>query len=330
MSNKIQPRVGGNVDIGIAEEVLAAYRLIKKGTAQDGLVYADAGDTPIGVTLSAAAAIGDEVEYAEVGSDNWVALTASNVIAAGAEFKVANDGKIAAKVSTAEDSAGILHPRQAASANDGDLVIARLYDRPIRYPADGDSETLHALDVAAPVAGDDEKVLSYEHSTTEYVWVEALTVTNPASQAQGDVFYFDGTNFKRLGAGTKGQLLQTGGAAANPAWGDVLQCIRVEPQSDVGAGATVNYDILKVPTGFKLTPVELRLQCGTVADATFSLQANDTDIDTPEAAADDAAINTFTDTIDAGEVARLEVVTQAGTGDLDAPQFNLFYYMRPA
>jgi len=187
MANKIQPRIDGGVDIAIAEEVLAAYRLIKKGTAQDGLVYCDAGETPIGVTLTAAAAIDDEVEYSQPGAENWVLLTACNVIAAGAEFKAAADGKIAAKTSTAEDSLGVLHPRQVASGADGDLVVGRLYDRPIRYPAAVDAETLHALDVAAPVAGDDEKVLSYEHATTEYAWVEALTVTNPASQAQGDV-----------------------------------------------------------------------------------------------------------------------------------------------
>ncbi len=327
MSNAIQPRIDGRTDIAIAEEALAAARLIKKGTAQDGLVYADAGDTPIGVTLSAAAE-GEEVEYSELGAGNWVQLTAADVIGAGAEYKVANDGKIAAKVSAAEDSIGVLHPRQVATAAN-DLVIGRLYDRPIRYPAAVDAETLHALDVEAPEAGDDQAVLSYEHATPEYKWVEALTATAPASQAQGDIFYRNATVFARLAAGTKGQVLQTGGSAANPAWGDVLQCVRLEPQSDVGAGATVNYDIFKVPTGFKLTPVELRLQCGTVADATFSLQANDTDIDTPEAAADDAAIDTFTDTIDAGEVARLEIVTTAGTGDVDAPQFTLFYYMRP-
>jgi len=329
MADAIQPRVGSGVDIGIAEEVLAKGRLIKKGTAQQGLVYANAGDTPLGVTLNAAAAIGDEVQYAEAGAHNWVYLTASDVIAAGAEWKVANDGKIAAKVSAAEDSAGVLHPRQVATAAN-DLVIGRLFDRPIRFPAAADAVTLHALDVEEPAAGDDEWVLSYEHGTTEYVWVAALTLTAPASQAQGDLYYHNGTTFARLGAGTKGQVVQTGGAAANPAWGDVLQTVRLEPQSDVGAGATANYDIFKVPTGFKLTPVALQLQCGTVADATFSLQANDADICTPAAAADDASLTTFTDTIDAGEVVRLEIVAEAGTGDVDAPQFTLFYYMRVA
>jgi hypothetical protein len=44
----------------------------------------------------------------------------------------------------------------------------------------------------------------------------ALTV---AGQAQGDIIYHNGTNWARLGAGTAGQALVTGGAAANPAWG---------------------------------------------------------------------------------------------------------------
>lgn len=42
-----------------------------------------------------------------------------------------------------------------------------------------------------------------------------------SSQVQGDVLYFDGTNWVRLGAGTSGQFLKTNGAAANPAWATV-------------------------------------------------------------------------------------------------------------
>ncbi len=41
----------------------------------------------------------------------------------------------------------------------------------------------------------------------------------PASQAQGDILYFDGVNWVRLAAGTSGQLLKTNGASANPSWG---------------------------------------------------------------------------------------------------------------
>ncbi len=39
--------------------------------------------------------------------------------------------------------------------------------------------------------------------------------------AQGDIFYYDGSDFQRLGAGTSGQVLQTNGTGANPSWGTV-------------------------------------------------------------------------------------------------------------
>lgn len=48
------------------------------------------------------------------------------------------------------------------------------------------------------------------------------------SDAQGDIMYYNGTDWVRLGPGTSGQYLKTLGAAANPAWdspsgsGDVL------------------------------------------------------------------------------------------------------------
>jgi hypothetical protein len=38
---------------------------------------------------------------------------------------------------------------------------------------------------------------------------------------QGDLVYRDGSGLQRLGAGTAGQVLQTGGAGANPSWGSV-------------------------------------------------------------------------------------------------------------
>jgi len=39
------------------------------------------------------------------------------------------------------------------------------------------------------------------------------------SDAQGDIMYYDGTNWARLPAGTAGQSLQTNGTSANPSWG---------------------------------------------------------------------------------------------------------------
>jgi len=38
---------------------------------------------------------------------------------------------------------------------------------------------------------------------------------------QGDLLYRDGSGLQRLGAGTAGQVLQTGGSGANPSWGTV-------------------------------------------------------------------------------------------------------------
>jgi len=39
-----------------------------------------------------------------------------------------------------------------------------------------------------------------------------------SSDAQGDILYFDGTDYARLGYGTSGDVLTTGGSSANPAW----------------------------------------------------------------------------------------------------------------
>jgi len=53
-------------------------------------------------------------------------------------------------------------------------------------------------------------------SNTGLTTVTDLTI---ASEAQGDILYFDGTNWVRLAAGTTGLSLLSNGAAANPSWG---------------------------------------------------------------------------------------------------------------
>ena len=45
-------------------------------------------------------------------------------------------------------------------------------------------------------------------------------ITSLAGLAQGDILYYNGTDWVRLGAGTSGQVLQTGGTGANPSWVD--------------------------------------------------------------------------------------------------------------
>ena len=46
-------------------------------------------------------------------------------------------------------------------------------------------------------------------------------ITSLAGLAQGDVLYYNGTSWVRLGAGTSGQFLKTNGASANPSWATV-------------------------------------------------------------------------------------------------------------
>jgi hypothetical protein len=46
-------------------------------------------------------------------------------------------------------------------------------------------------------------------------------ITSLAGLAQGDVLYYNGTSWVRLGAGTSGQFLKTNGSGANPAWATI-------------------------------------------------------------------------------------------------------------
>lgn len=78
------------------------------------------------------------------------------------------------------------------------------------------------------------------------------------SDAQGDILYYDGTDYVRLGAGASGQVLQSGGAEANPSWVDQTAQNPSVPQVDFkDSGTSGNFT---VPSG--VTRVKVSVQGG--------------------------------------------------------------------
>lgn len=68
------------------------------------------------------------------------------------------------------------------------------------------------------------------------------------SAAQGDILYRGASTWARLGAGTSGHYLKTGGAAANPAWGALAIPAAAVDQTAIGNSA-VGQGELKTATG---------------------------------------------------------------------------------
>lgn len=62
------------------------------------------------------------------------------------------------------------------------------------------------------------------------------------SDAQGDIIYFNGTNYARLGAGTSGQFLQTGGPNTNPSWASGLSSPTITGNLSLSTSSTILID----------------------------------------------------------------------------------------
>jgi hypothetical protein len=77
------------------------------------------------------------------------------------------------------------------------------------------------------------------------------------SDAQGDVMYYDGTNWARLAAGTSGRFLKTNGAAANPAWADEVDGSTSNELQDI-AVSTLTDSTFRVQISTYLTGVTLK------------------------------------------------------------------------
>lgn len=77
----------------------------------------------------------------------------------------------------------------------------------------------HASLVRTPIAGDAVNLggdLSGTTSAATVVGIQGKAIDAPTTQ--GDVYYYNGTAIKRLGAGTAGQVLTTEGTSSNPQW----------------------------------------------------------------------------------------------------------------
>ena len=58
---------------------------------------------------------------------------------------------------------------------------------------------------------------------------------------QGDIVYRDGSGLQRLGAGTAGQVLQTGGSGANVSWGTISSdCVKILDQDITSNASSVS------------------------------------------------------------------------------------------
>lgn len=66
--------------------------------------------------------------------------------------------------------------------------------------------------------------------------INALAAASGALN-QGDIFYYNGTNFVRLAAGTDGQYLKTQGAGANPLWASVPTGLTIGTTAVTGAAS---------------------------------------------------------------------------------------------
>ena len=72
---------------------------------------------------------------------------------------------------------------------------------------------------------------------------------------QGDILYRDGSGLQRLGAGTAGQALLTGGTGANPSWGDAGGGVLQTVFSVISTRQTLNSDsYVATPLTITITP----------------------------------------------------------------------------
>jgi hypothetical protein len=106
----------------------------------------------------------------------------------------------------------------------------------------GKKEVTESIKLAPASAPSAEQGKIYFDSTSNKLKVSTdgttfTEIPSPPNPSQGDILYYDGTNWVKLPAGTSGQYLKTQGEGANPTWADVDAGI----QEDIMATDTNTY-----------------------------------------------------------------------------------------
>lgn len=155
----------------VSGEALAADRFVKISSST--LIYADAGDEPIGVTTEAVATSTDVACQMLNGSIR--AVTASGAISAGAAIYVANDGKVSS--SAVGKQIGIA--MEAATADGGRIAA-------IVWGPRGGNDALSGLGTNITFFDD---FLNYDSTATVGDWVDSVSDagTIAATDANGGV-----------------------------------------------------------------------------------------------------------------------------------------------
>ena len=151
---------------------------------------------------------------------------AANAVTTG---KITNLNVTEDKIATGAITNGKLGPDAVNGAKIADDAINS------EHYADGSIDTAHIGDLqvtASKIGNNTITATQIANNTITATQIAPLSIDTAqiadnaitgskielGSDAQGDIMYYDGTNYARLGAGTSGQVLTTGGAGANPSW----------------------------------------------------------------------------------------------------------------
>lgn len=169
-----------------------------------GTTLAGLTDTDLSSPTSAQVLIYD-------GSNSWDNKSISG------DISIAADGTVSltagAIVNADVNAAAAIAFTKLAALTRGSVLIGNSSNAAAAVDGKGDGYILvgDGTDLAS-VAVSGDVTLTNTGATT----VTDLTIS---SEAQGDVLYFNGSNWVRLAAGTSGQSLVTAGAGSNPYWG---------------------------------------------------------------------------------------------------------------
>ncbi len=139
------------------------------------------------------------------------------------------------------DSNGKVPTTQLPSSVVGSLKYKGTHDASTTaYPTTPSAGDYWVTSVAGTISGQHYSIgdwmiyngTSWDHldSTNDVISVDGRTgaitlddiyIEIPENPVQGDILYYNGTNYTRLGPGTANQVLSTGGSGANPSWVDI-------------------------------------------------------------------------------------------------------------
>lgn len=195
-------------------------------------------------------AIGTDVQAWDTDLDTWATKTApSGTVVGNSDSQTLTNKTLTTPVISTISNTGTITLPTSTDTLVGKATTDTLTNKTVNLTSNTLTGTTAQFNTAlsdndfATLAGSETLTNKAVSGSTNTLTNVPGTAIRMGSDAQGDILYFNGTNYVRLAPGTSGDFLKTNGAGANPAWATATGTLSAATQAEMEAASSTTVGV---------------------------------------------------------------------------------------